>query len=1497
MSIEALRVLSEDYHSSRRTRLQLCEGGAGGALGHVMKDNIEGCTAGALIRMMKNDHNHDGRLAQKNDEVVKELHQALCAWANILDYQAHTPGSSALLRQSTTSLGGMNAEETLVKGCTQFVEEGGLTSLLAISALPFNRLSSQLFTEDVDVLVSDLKVEACRSLASLSPLLLSSQAASQGYAVWSTLVLQALARILNSATDSDDADDSSLANELKFEALRGMGALAKYKPLKMIIVDKYLPSLFQAKMARCDSFDVSGAAEEVCLSLGFVVGELPQQVAGNDPKLMGDWFCMKRSLLIQSMARAEIRKILFAIWKEPLRDLLSTEVAGQPSGLGRSSSKESTGSAGQGSKDSTGSAGEIRALENIFEILSLDQEGSEIRNTITEQYHHVYEYEASIAGDESLSRAMRDWRPIEPQSKSLLSSHVYPLDSTSIEKEWILSHRLFMLENAGDNLSIDVSSSMISDRVQNLMDYCIPSRLIQQDVMPIFDLQPESSFDFRGFLMPQRRYFSFRREGQLMSRLCDMNAMDLDSDEIHWTLGFTNSTFAGEFSESLVQALYRCPLIKGLSFVKNANWRSIWSSESEDEGQDTSGLLANLVGSLPQWVSCVIYDNTLSDFALTSLVAILETMGKLSASQAQNIPSDLPSGDDKEAWLAAKKQGSFRSFAVRNSPHLSFAAWKGFFALLGKTPGRNISSRVPPLASLRVLDLSGNGLGDELCSFVLGRVLDRSSGCCLEQLDLSRNCIREGSRVVRALRNYVKLHRFNQCAGVRVTKGSWKSPLISLNLSSNELNVDGGGLALEAIDLLKNNALNLKSLDLSNNGLESEGCQFTEVLLISLVKNTYLHHLNISGNRFGARCIDGLLDGLNHSVSDSSLAFLLLENNLPPLTESQRESLKSFVNESRKIMLQRYLRKRDRPKTEDVDSIDGDTLGSESLGPFSFSDTASSNVDGTKHHPSLRRSPEGVKGENMITVLFSAPLVFHDDENKLRPFAKLDFDMERELLWQCLKEARRDIELFFDTAHHDRLLTANTKRCSCLHYSGHGHHTHLPFENGKGGAHWLEVNEIRDLIKRNEGAPFKFVFVSACHSGLVGETFASAGVPHVVCCQQQSELKDAAALAFTRQFYLSLAVGNTVKESFEQGCKAVRATPNLRNAEEEMKKFILLPKDGNHNVPVFDARPVREWPRTVSFVSSGSTRSLQRSNSRRGNRAGRGLIPSRSIYFGGARSSELSVRNMMQEDPSPTPPQFFTGREVDMYHVLNYVLTQKLVSVVGVKGIGRSSLVYGLCHYVNERRSTIILVQRIYFMRVVQNRGSDRFVAMLRGLLKKIMQDGRPPQQQDDHLDFESLIHAICNMLSNVKALLVIDHSEFSEGSAEAQDLIVFLTNLFRETATKHVRVLLIGRHPLGVPSIFGVVEQPYPLGPLTFCNTVRLFGNLCPHLHTPAERKRFYNRLVTEGGQSDLLPSDSAASERTKKLFSALGNGVPSCTEKAAYTISSEDLSHLEHL
>lgn len=383
--------------------------------------------------------------------------------------------------------------------------------------------------------------------------------------------------------------------------------------------------------------------------------------------------------------------------------------------------------------------------------------------------------------------------------------------------------------------------------------------------------------------------------------------------------------------------------------------------------------------------------------------------------------------------------------------------------------------------------------------------------------------------------------------------------------------------------------------------------------------------------------------------------------------------------------------------------------------------------------------------------------------------------------------------------------------------------------------------------------------MSACHSRLAGETFASAGVPHVVCCKQDSELQDVAALAFTRQFYLALALGRTVKYAFEQGRRAVSA----EKAEEEMK-FLLLPEDGNHEVPIFDAEPVQEWPQHPH----SSMTSLD-----------------------GASNLELSVRNKIQEDPSPPPPQGFIGREVDLYHVLNSVLSKRLVSVVGEQGVGRSSLVYALCHYINIRKSTMSrAIDSIFFVGATRSRGADNyFVGVLRELLKKLTQDARVTREQDpNHMDIESLIHAICDALSQVrKPLVVIDDTELLEGPDEQQDLLTFLYKVFQKQS---VKVLLIGRQPLGVPAICGVHESIYRMEPLDFQNTVSLFSNMCPQFRTHEERQQFVGHLqvVTDEEQS------SGATERPRSLFEALGNGIPSRIESAAYSMEWDDIEGL---
>ena len=102
-------------------------------------------------------------------------------------------------------------------------------------------------------------------------------------------------------------------------------------------------------------------------------------------------------------------------------------------------------------------------------------------------------------------------------------------------------------------------------RASSMLDWYYPSLLLQREILPLGGkFRPEESYEIRALAMPQRRYFTFRREGKVVSRVVEK--YDLQKAGA-WTLCFRNSSYAGEFAETLLQTLYRCPSISHLVFV------------------------------------------------------------------------------------------------------------------------------------------------------------------------------------------------------------------------------------------------------------------------------------------------------------------------------------------------------------------------------------------------------------------------------------------------------------------------------------------------------------------------------------------------------------------------------------------------------------------------------------------------------------------------------------------------------------------------------------------------------------------------------------------------------------------------------------------------------------------------------------------------------------------------------------------------------------------
>lgn len=1328
------------------------------------------------------------------------------------------------------------------------------------------------------------------------------------------------------------------------------------------------------KNSRSNDTEISKAANQVCASIGFRDDDIDLQCIGNDPKLAADWFCLERSLTLQAMARSQIRKVLLSIWKEPLREISATL-----GGMGRIHE----GNSDYSRSSSVSEMEEIKMLKSVFRDLCDDHDSADMRRKMIVQYQKIYgndhaneakgswerksifsETSSAPFDDDALDhsqkamsslsvtedgpgtdmrasltshlRRMSQTSQISEESsshetrssnESLLSASPCSIIGSTVEREWILTHQNLFDE---DQLQIG-GFSVLPERIQSLVKMILPSKMLQSAVVPLSEFIPSSSFDFRALAMPERSYFSFRREGQVLARVCEKHASMNENDDAFWTLSFNNSTFAGEYAESLVQALYRCPIIQAISFSKKGPDTPLPVGL---RNQDPSGstTLADLAGSLPPWVTCLTFDNVLSDASFSQLVSALKAMGQLDLTDNNSL-------DD----LAVPQQSSvagaaFEFLAICNSPGLRHDTFTAFFALIGSQlhpSGGGLGFRHPSLQSLVALDLSGNLLGDESVASLLSIIYNKDSRCSLERLDVSQNAIGRGESTRQILEMYVQDHS-------RSSSDPWQSSLSWLGLASN--NLSQGRLAFDILEMMMNDGLCLSSIDLSNNELaESEGEDILQILLSVLKSGRKLCSLDLSSNSFSNASVDDFIKGSTSLEEAHRLAYLGLNNNEPPLNKIQILGIKKFLNQGkiqcvRDFNIEKHetnmkLLAQEQPSatgesgpaanvpavisTGGPSSLEGAfqpsdislpstylsenvSLGQSSVGEgplvknsaMEVEQYATSRDQTLDPNTSLQRDAivpsQNVGAEasaslanNKIAVLFSAPLVYKDVYGRLCPIDTLDFELERELLWQVFKEASREIDLAFDCATMNRLQANMTVGCTCLHFSGHGHPSHLTFEDGKGGMQWLAVDILRELISRNaqdESAPFQFVFVSACHSLLAGETFVRAGVPHVVCCQQESQLMDSAALAFTRAFYLALAIGRTVKDSFEIGRQAVACSPSVPLPDVEMKKFVLLPEDGDHDYPVFDANSLPEWPKPsadlqqLMFGSVGAPRRslMRKSMAKKGS--------SRQADSGGGSSSQ-------SDHHLPTPPQGFLGREVEMYLLLNAVLDKRLVNLVGPTGMGRSSLVAALCHYVHDRKADM-RIDNIFYVRARQTRRSQPLSAILSPLHKQLVAAGMAVPQPMAY-DMDKIANSILKALHSDRSLIVLDRIEVMEGSEDAAELPLFLNNLFRQT--RYVRVLLTANAPLNLSSFAGVGEHIEELGPLNLKNTVKLFGILCRHVCTAGERKNLLEAIVNQE-EEDMCVSDASLSSRSRGVFSRLGDGIPARVFDAAYQISTEE-------
>ena len=914
------------------------------------------------------------------------------------------------------------------------------------------------------------------------------------------------------------------------------------------------------------------------------------------------------------------------------------------------------------------------------------------------------------------------------------------------------------------------------------------------------------------------------------------------------TTSIPNSIQLEDSNHSLTrssQTLYRNTAVENLCFVGTRKG-------------ENSNLLAHLVANAPKSVGCVVFDGILSGKAMEALSMLLKRRfkeNKVNELHGLAITNSdyLKPEDFEPLWDVLGRHGSSSdddlTMLAKTLADSGLIEDETGDIDLGEKSSL-ASNPTPPLLPLVWLDLANNKLGDIQSATILETVLAVTS---IEMLNLNGNNIKNGGAFSAVLENI----KGGNEGGDSIYIDDAEPSLKTLHLDSNHL-------ARSVVEALLNSvpALNLERLSLADNGIQEWGKKGVRKGAIRslLSRKTSLISLDLSGNSFTAEMLGELTFGLYEN--DKTLTVLKIEDNAPPLSQEQRDEINSLLVQAKSQVIKTWLfggsklpvadavevvppppasplrsattggkvsasrgerndtREEDMEREESLESLELDQTAialnrnrrsrSEPV-PVLTSTIAKAQESIRKdqdprisedHHVGSSKTTDDKKEAlqtanlNALTMLFSAPLVYRNSRNVLQPIEMLAFDNEREIVCQCFREASRDIDLKFDTATTHRLRTNVTLGCRALHYSGHGHENFLTFEDGKGGLHAVNVQELRTLCSAGstESTNVEFVFVSACYSKLAGDAFVEAGVKHVVCCQQDL-LQDSAALAFTRAFYLALAVGRTVSDSFEIGRQAVNASPSVPNAEAEMRKFLLLPKFGDHNVQIFKgAKQIGKWSQQEGVGGKDSRR----------------IQDLRMSWAVDRRGESTSALNL------PAPPEDFLGRENDMYEVLNAVLQRKLVSVVGIPGIGRGSIVTALAGYIQERRTTMG-ISSIFFVRPSTRLGKKNGSFIVR-LFKQLVKGGWARVESGILDDEEDVLECVLNcfrMLTSTKRVLLIFNHIDLEG--DLVDFRMFLSQLFSET--RHVKVLCTSEKEIGLRG-GGAGEYVYNLPPLGFYNT-----------------------------------------------------------------------------
>ncbi|CAI2377825.1 unnamed protein product [Moneuplotes crassus] len=493
-----------------------------------------------------------------------------------------------------------------------------------------------------------------------------------------------------------------------------------------------------------------------------------------------------------------------------------------------------------------------------------------------------------------------------------------------------------------------------------------------------------------------------------------------------------------------------------------------------------------------------------------------------------------------------------------------------------------------------------------------------------------------------------------------------------------------------------------------------------------------------------------------------------------------------------------------------------------------------------------------------LAFMFASPLIRRFN-GKTENIMQLDCQTEIKDIVNACNQMKYELKYKSVVATPSNMRSVLTDGPIALHFSGHGiqntkkdigleyiNNKHkgniLLLEDEQCMSHYLYETELKKMIERAQ-INLEVVFVSSCHSEFAGEVFLNAGAKHVICIKQSEEIADKASLCFSRVFYETLFVKNyTVCASFHFAKEEV----NKMFKSVEAYKFILL-------IPQETRKKNSNTPKTSKHRCQAVT----------------SIIPGGLVNLGN-KPSILSV---------PSKIDNFVGRQKEMYDIIDHLSKNRLVSILGLSGIGKTTLARNIADHLKHRQR---FRDGIIYVGLRGCESSQMFLANLSLIIRTEAEtEIEENKTNDSDIEDRMLVH---HFLKNKQILIILDNCEDPIGSDEI-NFTSEIEKILDECS--EVKFLLTSRKALELKS--NTKEMQFPLQSLTSEESLLCLLEKAPRKILEEEMKELLSS--TKSNSSPF--TNASPSLVNHPLFLLLG-GHPQAISLAAPLLQYKSLTEL---